>query len=291
MYYCIMSSPMELIIKMKDFDASQDIQYRDIRVNKNGQGKNVAIVTGTGNKLVMQVPLSFTWGANEYVDDSSGRRTYHLNFQPEVGSPTFKAMASLEEKIMADAVTNSKKWFGKTMSKEVVEAFFYPILKYPLDKSSGEADRTRQPTLKVKIPYWDERFTMELYGMDNSVIYSKNMENPEEFDIMDELPPKTHISCLIECGGIWFAGGRCGVTWKFIQGKRRKPVKLEGFCMLEDTDDEEMEEALEEQDAAAATTATVPETQPEPEMVVDSPESTTKKPRKKRLVKKGNSSQ
>ena len=279
-----MSSPQELIVKMKDFDAEQDINYRDPRVNQRG-GKNVSIVTGTGNKLVLQVPLSFTWGASEMVDETSGRKSYSVNFQPEKGSVVFNALQALEEKVIQDAVTNSKKWFGNAkMSEEVVKALFYPILKYPKDKVTGDIDYSRNPTFKVKLPYWDEKFTMELYDMDNQVLYNKDMPDAGEFDIMEELPPKTHMSCLIECGGVWFAGGRCGVTWKFLQGKRRKPVTLAGFCMLDDTDDEETEAALEQQDAVAASSdgAPAPET-PEPAPAsVEAP----KKPRKKRTVKK-----
>ena len=281
-----MSSPQELIVKMKDFDAEQDVQYRDPRVNQRG-GKNVSIVTGTGNKLVLQVPLSFTWGASEMVDETSGRRSYSVNFQPDKDSVTFKALQSFEEKIIRDAVVNSKKWFGQAkMSEEVIKALFYPILKYPKDKNTGDIDYSRDPTFKVKLPYWEDKFTMELYDMNNQVIYNKSMPEPESFDIMSELPPKSYMSCLIECGGVWFAGGRCGVTWKFLQGKRRKPVKLEGFCMLDDTDDEETEAALEEQDAAAVVEggASVPEEETPP----PTPASTPKKPRKKRVVKKTN---
>tara|TARA_Y100000748_G_scaffold289924_1_gene276154 strand:- start:85 stop:903 length:819 start_codon:yes stop_codon:yes gene_type:complete len=269
-----MSSPQEMIIKMKEFDAATDINYSDPRLNARG-GKNVAIKTGTGQKLVLQVPLTMTWGANEMVDEQSGRRSYSINFALDKKSTTYKAMKAFEEKVIADAATNSKKWFGQSsMSAEVIKALFYPVLKYPKDKQSGEIDYDRDPTLKVKLPYWDEKFTMELYDMESTLIFDK--DNQEDMDIMSELPQRSHVACLIECGGVWFAAGRCGVTWKFLQGKRRKPVKIEGFCMLDDSDEEDAVEQIEHTEAQEGGGAAAESEEP----------PTPKKKKTKRAVKK-----
>lgn len=275
-----MSSPQEMIIKMKDFDSATDVIYRDPRVNARG-GKNVSIVTGADQKLVLQVPLTMTWGANEMVDETSGRRSYNINFQLDKTSTTYKAMKAFEDKVIADAAINSKKWFGQSnMSEEVIKALFYPVLKYPKDKSSGETDYDRDPTLKVKLPYWEERFTMELYDMENNLIFNKDNQT-EDFDIMTELPSKSHVACLIECGGVWFAAGRCGVTWKFLQGKRRKPVKLEGFCMIDDSDEEDVVDTIEENKQAESNTK-----QETTENVIEEEPPKKKKATKKRVVKK-----
>ena len=99
---------------------------------------------------------------------------------------------------------------------------------------------------------------------------------------MTELPSKSHVACLIECGGVWFAAGRCGVTWKFLQGKRRKPVKLEGFCMLDDSDEEDVVESIEEAEQNEAASSQVTED------VVEESTPIKKAPRKKRVVKKAN---
>lgn len=252
----------EMIIKIKDFDAQSDIHYNEPRINQRG-GKNISIVNGDGNKLVLQVPLSFTWGAQENIDESSGRRSYHMNYQFDRGTPAFEALQAFEEKVMADAAANSKKWFGNAkMTPDILSALFYPVLKFPKDKATQEFDYDRNPTFKVKLPYWDEKFALELYDMNSQLILGKDSADPD-FDVVDAIPPKSHVSCLMECGGVWFAGGRCGVTWKFIQGKVRKPVKLEGYCMLDDTDDEELTEALDDVDGTA-TTEQVEEPAPAP---------------------------
>ena len=268
-----MSSPQEMIIKMKEFDADTDINYNEPRVNARG-GKNVGIKSSSGQKLVLQVPLTMTWGANEMVDETSGRRSYSINFALDKKSSTYAAMKAFEEKVIEDAATNSKKWFGQSnMSAEVIKALFYPVLKFPKDKQSGEIDYERDPTLKVKLPYWDDKFTMELYDMESNLIFNK--DDQEDMDIMKELPQRSHVACLIECGGVWFAAGRCGVTWKFLQGKRRKPVKIEGFCMLDDSDEEDAVDDIVQQEQQEA--------QPE---VVAAEAAPPKKKKGKRVVKK-----
>jgi hypothetical protein len=273
-----------MIMKMKSFDPSIHVDYNEPRGNARG-GKNIGVKsTDSGSKLVLQLPSTFTWGACENVDENSGRKSYHLNFSLEKGSQLYEKMKLFEGKVVADMVANSKQWFGKTMSEDVVKALFYPILKYPKDKSTGELDYSREPTLKVKLPYWDERYSFELYDMDKNLIFDKKTE--EQPSILTEIPAKSHLSCLIECGGIWFSAGRCGVTWKFLQGKRQLPVKLEGMCMLDDSDEEEDGgvPVSEQQHTAPVVDAPAVVT----EEVAPSEETKTtavKKQRKKRVVK------
>ena len=60
-------------------------------------------------------------------------------------------MTEFENKIKADARANSRDWLGKqNMSEDVISALFTPMLKYPKD-ANGEPDKSRTPTLKVKL--------------------------------------------------------------------------------------------------------------------------------------------
>lgn len=246
---------MSTITKAKNFQPS-NVTYKKPTTNKRG-GKSVQLQLN-GEPLVLQIPLMLTWGVNERVDEDSGRVSYDmaLQFQPERHSSILKfltAMKGLEQKVKDDAITHSKEWFGKTnMSKEVVDVLMYPILKYPKKKDdSGEPDHDRDPTLKLKVPYWDKKFNIELYDMESKCIYQsvkegevgpQGIKNP-----VDLVPKASHVSGLIGCTGLWFAGGKWGVTWKLIQAKVRPPQRLigAGKCnMAEDSDDEEMQEQL-----------------------------------------------
>ena len=253
-----MSSSM--ITKAKKFDATK-IAYKAPTTNKRG-GKAVQIQLN-GAPLVLQIPLMLTWGVNERVDEDSGRVSYDmaLQFQPEKHQSIAKfldAIKVMEEKVKNDAVTNSKLWFGKSsMSREVVDVLMYPILKYPRKKDgSGEPDMDRDPTLKLKVPFWEGKFNLELYDMERKALY---VPVKKEGDVgpqgdktpVDFVPKGTHINGLIGCTGMWFAGGKCGVTWKLIQACVRPPVRLvgTGTChVAEDSDDEDMLTSLDKTD-------------------------------------------
>jgi hypothetical protein len=47
------------------------------------------------------------------------------------------------------------------------------------------------------------------------------------------IPKATNVKVLMTCGGIWFANGKFGVTWKLIQAMVQKPrAQLSGKCYL-----------------------------------------------------------
>jgi hypothetical protein len=262
-----MSSVSYLITKAKSFKASS-VTYKPALNNKRG-GKSVQLNL-SGQPIVLQVPLMLTWGVNERVDEQSGRVTYDmaLDFRNETASVMkFKdAMAEFEDKIKNDCIKYSKEWFGKSkMSRELVDNLMYPILKYPKLKDNDgnytdEADYSRAPTLKVKLPFWEGRFNVELYDyQDKKPLYLPPRKEEEAMSSPVECIPKaSHVNGLIACQGLWFAGGRCGVTWKLVQACVRPPTRLLGSatCHIEDdSDDEEMENNLNEKEASEDTKA------------------------------------
>ena len=84
---------------------------------------------------------------------------------------------------------------------------------------------------------------------------------------------------------MWHAGGKFGVTFKLLQAQVRPPVRIQGFCIMDDSDDEDVENevaAEEAQDpafAAAPTFSSDEEPAPKPKKVV-------KKKVKKKVVRK-----
>jgi hypothetical protein len=48
----------------------------------------------------------------------------------------------------------------------------------------------------------------------------------------------SHIAVSIQCGGIWFANGKFGVTWKLFQAIVKPKMSLKGKCHIKLDDDE-----------------------------------------------------
>ena len=246
-----MSSPQDLIVNSKHFDANK-VQFDPAKVDSRG-GKRVKVKYG-GNNLVLSIPLMFTWGVNERVDDNTGRVSYDTSIVFETnkskGIAKFKdGLENLQKKIIQDACNEKcKEWFGKAkMSTEVAEAMMYPILKYPKNKETGEPDHSRDPNVKLKIPFWENNFNVELYNMDGKAVFlppKDGFESPQgDKTPVDLVPSKSYIKGLIACDGIWMAGGRFGITWKLLQAQVCPPVNLTGtgVChIVADDDDDEI---------------------------------------------------
>jgi len=259
-------SASDSITKAKQFNPSK-VTYRAPIVNKRG-GKNVQCQLN-GSPIVLQFPLMLTWGIDERVDEQSGRVSYDMALQFETGKSSSiekfeAALKKFQDKILDDAVSKSKEWFGKSkLSREVAEAMMYPILKHPKKKDgSGEPDFERSPTLKLKVPFWDGKYNIELYDMDGKAAYlpedtarKMGIETPQGARSPADLVPKaSHVKGLLACTGVWMAGGRFGVTWKLVQACVRPPVRLvgSGLCHIaDDSDDDEMDTNLKKYDASA----------------------------------------
>jgi hypothetical protein len=143
-------------------------------------------------------------------------------------------MRALESKIKADAMANSKEWFGKEIkSAEVIDEKFNVMLRHPKkSKGSVEMDETKPPTLTVKIPQWSGVWKPEIYDEDGNPLYINGKVNTH-LSPLEYLKPKTHVICLIQCGGLWFVNGKISITWNLKQAIVQKPkASMEGTCFL-----------------------------------------------------------
>ena len=71
---------------------------------------------------------------------------------------------------------------------------------------------SKSPTFRVKIPFWEGQFKCEIYNVNRELVFPK-----ENVDIMDVIPKGSDVKIMLQCGGIWFAGGKFGITWKPYQ--------------------------------------------------------------------------
>ena len=235
----------DMVIPGASFNPASDMKYTKPKVNSLG-GRSVGIVNSkTSSVLNLSSPLMLTWGVQSFTDDKSGKVNYDLALQfPNEGfeTPATKKfldnMTAFEKKIKEDAITNSKEWFSKPkMTSDAVDALWTPILKYPKNKDTLEADTSRAPTIKVKLPFWDGAWKdLELYDTDMQPVFPDPMNSA--LSPQDLIAKGSHIAVSIQCGGIWFANGKFGVTWKLFQAIVKPKMSLKGKCHIK-LDDED----------------------------------------------------
>lgn len=277
----IMSST-SAFVKTSQFTPSS-VTYGKAIVDKRGN-KRIPILFN-GQKLALNTPLMFTWnGANERVSEDSGRVSYDiepvLQADKAASIAAFKEkMIALENKILDDAVIYSKEWFGKSkMSRDVAEDKLWPMVKFPRRKDAkgnltDELDKTKDPRMKFKIPYWEGQFTnISVYelptqkGQEATPLWlnpdkcrsaKPAVEVPQEEGgtPIEFLPERSYIKCGISCKGIYFSGGKCSIGWTLVDVQVRLPPKRTFTAksgVEYDSDDDELLNQISRQEAAAS---------------------------------------
>lgn len=233
-----MSSQENQIIPGTDFTPVDDIIYAKAKMNKTG-GKSVNVLNSkTAQTLHISSPLMLTWGVNENQWDENGPKTYDMSLQfPKEDYETpqttkfLEALKGFENKIKDDAIANSKDWLNKSkLTAEVVDALFSPMLKYPKDPATGEPDETRAPTLRVKLDYWDDTFNCEIYDMKQKRLFPDEEMCAKPTELITK---GSNVAVVLRCGGIWFANGKFGVTWRLVQSVVKPRDNMKGRCLIQ----------------------------------------------------------
>jgi hypothetical protein len=226
------------IIQGVSFRPETDIKYSKAKVNSSG-GKSVGVVNAhTGQTLYLGTPLLMTWGIQEFIDEKTKKVSYDMalqfpseEYQSADSKAFLQAMVAFEKKLKADALVNSKDWFAKPkMTPDAVDALFTPVLKYPVDKATCEKDMSKAPTMKIKVPFWNNKWEgIEVYDADKACLYPSSNPSVSPKDLITK---QSHVVTMIQCGGVWFANGKFGVTWRLVQGIVQPRLSMRGRCHL-----------------------------------------------------------
>lgn len=130
---------MANIILANAFDP-KTVTFSALEKNKKG-GKVIFIgipdANGQRQRITLQTPpLALPFGVSPYTEASTGEvQSYSLDVSyrgadanPKVAEFLAK-MRELDDVLLDVAVENSKEWFGKKMSKEILSEFYRKLVK------------------------------------------------------------------------------------------------------------------------------------------------------------------
>ncbi len=197
-------------------------------------GAKTAYLNYDGGKFIFQSAKEMTipYGLNKF---DQGQKADNPEFSIDLSFKGYdtegtsinkyhEALSQLDNFVVEEAYKNRATWFsgGATKSKEVINAFYTPIIKVPIDKQGNP--KPYPPTQKVKLRKLGGEFEVKIYDADK-----KRITDP-----IDEVLVKgTTVTVIIECGGIWFAGGKFGISWRAKQIMVHKsPERLSDFAFV-----------------------------------------------------------
>ena len=210
---------------------TQKCSFSQLRVLDSG-GKQ-AYINYDGGMFVFQTPnCTLPYGMSSF--DKAGPVKYSaelsLRGYDEAGSkmvPFYEALSRLDDYMIDQGVKNSKQWFKADLSRDVIKAFYTPMIRIPLDKDGNR--KPYPPTIKLALK--QKRDSQEF----DVTCYDEKKQAYRGIPLEELLVKGAAVTCLIQCTGVWFAGSKYGLSWKLVQSIiTNLPQSARGFTFVDD---------------------------------------------------------
>lgn len=209
---------MSTIITPESFNAS-NLTVSPIKTNEKTGAKS-CYLNYNGGPIMVQTAMEMRapYGLNTYTGQNGEKADnpdYSIDISldgyqdesSEIGQ-YFKMMNDFADFATGEAVKNRVAWFkDKDFELRDAKKKFSPIVKFPVDKAGNP--KPYPPTQKIKLTLTgDVKNRTKFYNPDG-----EPMTEP-----VDKLLAKgTTITMILRCGGLWFAAGQFGITWRAAQ--------------------------------------------------------------------------
>ena len=210
----------KLIVKVSDFSTS-NLSVGQVKSLESG-GKMASLNysnSGSNGPLMTQIgPLSLPYGMN--VFDKAGPIKYSMDlslrgYEDDDNVRSIHTMFSaLDDWMIDQGVKNSKAWFKADLSRDVVKAFYTPMVKVAKDADGNDSDK------------WEVKVYERVEG---------DVRKVDDVPLEDLLVKGAQITTLIQCTSVWFAGSKFGLSWKANQIRMEKvPDSIRGYAFIDD---------------------------------------------------------
>ena len=191
-------------------------QPKVVEVEVNGKRQSVgkkAFVNYNGERLRLQsaTAMRIPFGLSIFTAEGGGQEKHSINlsftgYQADGEVKSFyDAITALDASIIDQAVANSKAWFGKVQSKEVISAFYTPSVKFGKD-----ASKDYPPTMKLNLRRNGATYDTKFYDTTGSPF--------KGLPVAEMLAKGSQVTALMECSDVWIAAtGKFNLRWNVTQ--------------------------------------------------------------------------
>ena len=221
------------IVKANDINLSK-ISYSELK--PYGDKAKIMYVNYDSEPLYIDTRTNMICPYGLSMFDNDGRIKYSLDLSFGNGDNTKvnelkEALEKIDEKILKDSTKNSLEWFKKkSQSKDVSKALYTSSIKIATE--NGEPTDKYPPTFKLKVPCYDGRF-------DKVQAYNEKKERITE-PLGDVIGKGQNVRAIVKLSGVWFAGGKFGVTWELSQLKLTPRPKIKEYAFEDDDGDDDV---------------------------------------------------
>ena len=216
------------------------IEFTPVKILDNG-GKSVNL-RYEGRNLMIETPsLRVPYGVNVF-DKTPGappKFSVDLSLGGAEDNEQVRALQefleAFDERLIDAGVENAGKWFKMTNpNREVIKAFYTPLVKVSRDPQGNP--KPYPPTFKLALRKKKDSTAFETDFYDGSA--KPLAAFPRDTPIEEILVKRSNATAIIQCTGLWFAGGKFGTTWKSVQMRiDSQPEQIRGPAFKTDAPD------------------------------------------------------
>jgi hypothetical protein len=221
---------------------TQNIEFGNITALKTG-GKSVNL-RYEGRNLTLETPnLNIPYGVNNKSFDGNGPVKYSIDLSLRGADENDDIRAlrtfleAFDEFMINAGIQNAEKWLGKkNPSRELIVDKYKPVLKVSLDADGNEK---YPPTFKANLrKNKEDKFETAFYNGGERNDKGEPVLFDADVPIENILAKRSNVTAVIECTGIWVAGGNFGTTWKAKRIRvNSSPVQTSGPMFRSDAPD------------------------------------------------------
>lgn len=231
------------LVKGKNLKMSL-VDVSKAKTQDNGVKK--VFVNYNGGRFNVQTPwMTVPWNMSLYDEGSYPKYSCELSFKGMETDPELQAFhdkfVELEERLIELGVENGVSWFKlekKLCTPDILRSKITSIVKVSKDKETGEPDGKWPSTMKLKIPFWENKFDCKLFNKADGSQFSINSDDSDES--MDNVIVKgAKMRCIIQCVGLWISAAGATCQWKLDRAEVDVPDSASSHNFLPDSDDED----------------------------------------------------
>jgi hypothetical protein len=242
---------------------TQKLAFSPLRVLDSG-GKQ-AYINYDGGMFVFQTPsCSLPYGMSAFDKAGPVKYSVELSLRGYEDSGTkmkqfYDALSRLDEYMIDQGVKNCRQWFKADLTRDVIKAFYTPMVRLAKDKEGNP--KPYPPTIKLSLRQKRDSQEFDVQCFDDK------RQRYSGIPLEELLVKGAAVTCLIQCTGVWFAGSKYGLSWKLTQalvnnlpqsarnftfvdeGELHSSVKAPSSkAVVQDDEEEESEDASEEEE-------------------------------------------
>jgi len=259
----MISSPSDISVSKLEFSPPKLMDNGGKTVNLRYEGRNLMLETPS---------LNVPYGRNLFDKNGPPKYSVDLSLRGSEDSEPVRSlqtfMEAFDERMVDAGVENAGKWFKMANpNREVIKAFYTPVLKYSRDPQGNL--KPYPPTIKVALRGKKGAQASEASGTFETDFYNAAEKDAKgqiakfapDLPLDQVLCKRSQVTAIVQCTGVWFAGGKFGTTWKAVQVRvdsqpdqirgpafRSEAPDIRAFMAKKAAPQEEAEEEEEEED-------------------------------------------